>query len=243
LLFVLWIALPVLAATTVTVERALDGDSLRLTDGRQLRLIGINTPEFGKDGMPPEPLAHEARSALAEMANGRTLRINPGREPEDRYGRLLAHVFTDDDRSVEAEMLRRGLGWMVAIPPNVDRVRELAAVETEARSARRGVWKEPFYTIRPASSLTGRDAGFRLTSATIRRVQNRRHAYYVELAPGVWMIIPRHHWRDYFAGREGYGRHPDSLIGRRLVVRGWFTARADELRVRIGHPAMLTFEN
>ncbi len=242
LLFLLSAALPA-AATTVVVERALDGDSVRLTDGRQLRLIGVNTPEFGKDGAPPEPLAREARAALAEMVNGRTLRIEPGREAHDRHGRLLAHLHTGDGRRVEIELLRRGLGWLVAVPPNVDHVNALAAAEAEARAVRRGVWAEPAYAPRPAETLTPPDAGFRFVTATVRAVDDRRHAYYVELAPRVVMVIPRQEWRDYFAGQAGHGRHPRALVGRRVTVRGWFTARGDQLRVRVGHPAMLTFHD
>lgn len=242
LLFLLSAALPV-AAATVVVERALDGDSVRLADGRQLRLIGINAPEFGKDGAPPQPLAREARAALAAMVNGRTLHIEPGREPHDRHGRLLAYLYTADGRAVEPELLRQGLAWLIAVPPNVDHVNVLTAAEAEARAARRGVWAEPAYAPRPAESLTPTNTGFIFVTATIRAVDDRRHAYYVELAPRVLMIIPRQEWRDYFAGQAGHGRHPRALVGRRVTVRGWFTARGDELRVRVGHPAMLTFSH
>lgn len=241
LLFLLAIALPGMAAT-VAVERAIDGDSVRLSDGRQLRLIGINAPEFGKDGAPPQPLAREARAALAAMVNGHTLRIEPGREPHDRHGRLLAHLYTDDGRHVETELVRRGLAWLIALPPNVDHVHALTAAEAEARAARRGVWAEPVYLPRAAETLTPSDSGFRFVSATVRAVDDRRHAYYVELAPRVLMIIPRQEWRGYFAGQAGHGRHPRALVGRRVTVRGWFTARGDELRVRVGHPAMLAFQ-
>ena len=35
---------------TATVRHVVDGDSVILTDGRQIRLIGINAPELGRDG-------------------------------------------------------------------------------------------------------------------------------------------------------------------------------------------------
>src|SRR5687767_12005955 len=41
-------------AESVRVTQVLDGDSFRLSDGREVRLIGINTPEFGKNGKPNE---------------------------------------------------------------------------------------------------------------------------------------------------------------------------------------------
>ena len=32
------------------VQRVVDGDTLRLSDGRNVRMIGLNTPELGKKG-------------------------------------------------------------------------------------------------------------------------------------------------------------------------------------------------
>ncbi|MHB8822818.1 MAG: thermonuclease family protein, partial [Pseudomonadaceae bacterium] len=44
------------------VAQVIDGDTLRLTDGRSVRLIGLNTPELGRKGRAAEPLADAARS-------------------------------------------------------------------------------------------------------------------------------------------------------------------------------------
>ena len=47
----------------VEVADVHDGDTVRLVDGRKLRLIGFNTPELARDESPAEPLATEARQA------------------------------------------------------------------------------------------------------------------------------------------------------------------------------------
>src|SRR3569623_1784992 len=47
----------------VTVDRVYDGDTVRLNDGRHLRLIGLDTPELGRDGAADQPLAAGARAA------------------------------------------------------------------------------------------------------------------------------------------------------------------------------------
>lgn len=46
------------------VREVIDGDSVLLTDGRQVRFIGVNTPERAKEGRVAEPLADAARAAL-----------------------------------------------------------------------------------------------------------------------------------------------------------------------------------
>lgn len=49
---------------SVAVQRVVDGDTLRLSDGRSVRMIGLNTPELGKQGRSDEPFAVAARKRL-----------------------------------------------------------------------------------------------------------------------------------------------------------------------------------
>src|SRR5690606_25342240 len=41
-----------------------DGDTLRLTDGRRVRLLAINAPELATDGKAEQPLARASRQAV-----------------------------------------------------------------------------------------------------------------------------------------------------------------------------------
>ena len=38
------------SAPAVVVKQVIDGDTVRLADGRSLRLFGVNTPELGRRG-------------------------------------------------------------------------------------------------------------------------------------------------------------------------------------------------
>ncbi len=49
---------------TFEVQRVVDGDTVRLKDGRSVRMIGVNAPETGKKGRPDEPFAVAARQRL-----------------------------------------------------------------------------------------------------------------------------------------------------------------------------------
>src|SRR5690606_29020787 len=72
-----------------TVVEVVDGDTLVLDDGREVRLVGIQAPKLplGRTGFETWPLAEEARRALAELALGRTVRLGYGGRQVDRHGR------------------------------------------------------------------------------------------------------------------------------------------------------------
>jgi endonuclease YncB( thermonuclease family) len=58
----------------------------------------------------------------------------------DRYGRLVGEVLLPDGRNLSHELVRAGLAWWYAYFAKQDVV--LAALEQEARSARRGLWQD-----------------------------------------------------------------------------------------------------
>jgi endonuclease YncB( thermonuclease family) len=120
--------------TSVAVQRVVDGDTLRLSDGRSVRMIGLNTPELGKKGRSDEPFAVAARQrleALVAASDGR-VGLLPGKESKDHFGRTLAHVYSADGANLEAQMLAEGLGFQVAVAPNVDLVDCQQAAEHSA---------------------------------------------------------------------------------------------------------------
>lgn len=235
-LFVLWLA-PAAAAETAHVRHTLDGDSLVLDDGRQVRLIGVNAPEFGHDGRPEQPLARAAQQRLAALTEGRTVTLVFEQERTDRHGRSLAHVRLADGTHVEEVLLREGLAWMIAISPNVAELARLQAAEDEARRQNRGVWGRPEYRPAPAERLTAKDTGFILLSGTVHALERSAHAYHFRLTARVTLLVPREHWQRHFAAV--YGR-PQALVGRGIVARGWLTEHNGGLSLRLTHAVMLT---
>ena len=156
-------------AETAEVRHVLDGDTVILRNGQHVRLIGINAPELGKDGAPDQPLAAQARDRLAQLLRGQRVGLVFERERQDHYGRQLAHLLLPDGTNVEPILLREGLGWAVAIPPDIGQLPECLAAENEAHRAGRGVWGEPAYAPTPAEWLTPNDTGFRFIEGRVRR--------------------------------------------------------------------------
>jgi micrococcal nuclease len=219
------------------VRHVLDGDTIILRDNRHVRLIGINAPELGKDGAPDQPLAARARDRLAQLVRGQRVTLAFESERQDHYGRLLAHVYLADGRDVEEILLREGLAWAVAVPPNVGKLPALITSETEARGSRRGVWDEPAYAPTPVERLTPQDTGFRFIEGTIRRRAQRHNVIYLDFTPSVALLIPGKDWEKYFKGS------PSDLVSHRVTARGWLTESKGRLHLRVSHPAMLTWRD
>ena len=117
-------------------------------------MIGLNTPELGKKGRSDEPFAVTARQrleALVAASDGR-VGLLPGKESKDHYGRTLAHVYSAHGANLEAQMLAEGLGFQVAVAPNVDLVDCQQAAERSARQAGLGLWRQsPVLKAEPVS--------------------------------------------------------------------------------------------
>lgn len=214
-----------------SVEHVYDGDTVRLADGSRVRFIGLNTPEHGRDGAPDEPFARAATEALRRLLAEHDHRIGLrfGEERRDRYGRLLAHAYLADDRSITRLLLERGLAVHITVPPETYRHACYAAAEEAARDAGRGLWSHPFHQGIPAAELDEEAAGFRIVEGRIRRVGSSQHAWWLEL-DGLTLRLRRDDL-TYFDELE-----PEGLQGRRIRVRGWIYRVRGEPRMNLRHP-------
>lgn len=220
-------------AASDVVRHVLDGDSLILADQRQVRLIGINAPEFGKDGRPDEPLAVAARDRLRALVQGKAVQLQLETEERDHYGRWLAHLILADGTKLEEVLLKEGLVAAIAVPPNVTQVQRHQAAEALARKARRGLWAEAYFQPIPVSALTTKDTGFHFVRGRVTHVGRSKKFVYLDIGAHFALRIAHADWRQYFNAR------PDDWRGVTLVARGWISAQNGRLHMGIGHPAML----
>ena len=196
----------------VVVRYVYDGDTVRLQDGRRVRLLGINTTETGKRGEAGQPFSKAARKALETLVGeGQTLHLYFDRERKDRYGRYLAHMYREG-KSVERELLRQGLAYHVAIPPNLSLAECFAAEENKARAARRGLWSPS--GIQPSASSDINTGGYQRFYGKVERVFFA-NAWWIELEGGVSAVIyPEHQHRFQRSEVAGWK-------GKQLELEGW----------------------
>jgi len=212
-----------------------DGDTLALVDGRRVRLLGIDAPEIGRDGRPSESYAEAARALLEDLAGpGQRLQLRVDTQRYDRYGRLLAHVFTDDGRNLQALLLDAGYATTLIVPPNEWSLDCYAAAQARARMQRAGVWGLGRYQPIPAERLADSARGYRLVTGRVQRVGESRANLWLNLARHMAVRVPKADLANFD------DLDPRSLAGRRLEVRGWITKRRGELRITVRHPTALT---
>ncbi len=217
---------------SVAVKRIIDGDTLQLTDGRRLRLIGINTPERGKNGQASEPLAALATRMLQRLAD-RQIKLRWGIEKQDRYGRMLAHAFTIDGDNISAQLLTAGMGAAIQIPPNLWAYRCYIHAEKTARKQHLGIWRHPYFTPLDAQQLPADISGFHFVRGRLSRVGHSKTALWLNLGERFALRI---HKKDLTYFKQGQF---EQLIGRELTVRGWIYSRKGQQRMNLHHPASL----
>jgi micrococcal nuclease len=121
-------------ALAATVTSVIDGDTVVLNNGTQVRYLGVNTPERG------QPFYEEARQFNARLVSGKEVRLETGPVKRDVYGRLLAYVYVGDVL-VNARLIAEGLGYLFVIDP-LDREAEWAQLQKEAQRQAKGMWKD-----------------------------------------------------------------------------------------------------
>ena len=127
-------------AAQATVASIADGDTLRLTDGRRIRLVQIDAPELDTG----ECYASRAAETLAELAPPGTrirLESDPALDERDRFGRLLRYVFVNSE-NVNLRLVEEGAASAWFFHGDRGRYADdfLAAAQT-ARVAGAGLWR------------------------------------------------------------------------------------------------------
>ena len=121
------------------VKRAIDGDTLLLTNGERVRLIGVDTPETKHPQKPVQYFGKEASLFTGHMIGGKEARFEFEKHKRDRYGRLLAYVYLLDGTFLNAEIIKQGYGFAYTRYP-FKYMQEFRRYEKEARENRRELW-------------------------------------------------------------------------------------------------------
>jgi len=236
-LFVLFVAaflscaLPLAAelqeAAPGRIVSVIDGDTVILKDGREVRLVGIQAPKLplGRPNFSTWPLAGDAKAYLEGIGQGRDVEVAFGGARMDRHGRVLAHLYADGGTWIQGEMLRAGLARVYSFVDNRSLVADMLALEKEARAAGRGIWSHPFYQIRDAAALAAgpRDGmeGFQLVEGRVLAVGDTRARSFLNFGEN-WnsdfTVVIDKRTRRLFAEED---LAPEDYEGLRVRVRGW----------------------
>ncbi len=201
---------------TAIVASVRDGRTLLLADGRELRLAAIE-------------VTGNSRDALQQLVDGHSVRLEQLGTATDRYGRLVAFVYTENtERSVQQAMVAQGHARVSGRIGNKACADVLLDAEKAARKARRGLWADPnFAPLRPENpTRIGAARGqFALVEGKVLSVRESGATIYLNFGrrwtKDFTVTILKRHRREFAAA----GIDPKQLEGRPVRVRGWIEQR------------------
>jgi endonuclease YncB( thermonuclease family) len=202
------------------VAAVIDARSLRLEDGREVRLAGI------------EPVVSEKNTnrtaALSAIVAGQQVTLHGADDTPDRYGRQPAFVvLASSDTLVQGLLLSQGEALVAADVTDKDCAAVLSAAEAAARQAKRGTWADPA-AIKNTESPGDILAGIGRFTVVEGRVLSVRQA-----GATTYLNFGRNWTRDFavtisrrmMPAFAAAGIDLKSLENRRIRVRGWVEAR------------------
>lgn len=126
------------------VSRIIDGDTIKIIyNGREesVRLIGIDTPEsVHPDSSKNLPEGQLASDFTRRALEGKEIFLEFDVSERDRYGRLLAYVWTEEGM-FNRTLLEAGMATAYTYPPDVKYSKEFHQLEKEARQKQTGLWQ------------------------------------------------------------------------------------------------------
>ncbi|QQM01986.1 thermonuclease family protein [Rhodopseudomonas palustris] len=202
------------------VASVIDPRTLRLADGREVRLTGI---ELARE-------QHDAEvAALSSLALGRRVSLHGADDGPDRYGRQWAFVGAEPGAELVQRRLLADGGALVGIDAMPAECRqELLAAEAGARAAAVGIWmaRDVIKNAANSGDMVTRIGRFTVIEGRITSVREVGSTVYLNFG-GRWtrgfaVTISRRIVGLF----EAAGLAPKSLTGQRIRVRGWVEKRA-----------------
>jgi micrococcal nuclease len=118
------------------VSKIIDGDTYELSDGRTIRLIGVDTPEIDM------PFYDEAIAFAESLLAGKRITMEFDKEKTDKYGRSLVYIYLDS-MLINEIITGRGLGIVYLFESNLKYASRLIDAQKRARAANLGIWSLP----------------------------------------------------------------------------------------------------
>lgn len=148
-LFLLFFNLSIVSASNskfkVTLDSCIDGDTARFIikdEVKTVRFLSINTPEIAHDDVVGEPFGEEASIFTCNMLTNASiikLQYDSKSDKEDKYGRVLAWVFVDDEL-LQEKLVSEGLAEVKYVYKDYKYSSHLKDIELEAKTKEIGIW-------------------------------------------------------------------------------------------------------
>lgn len=140
--FIILVAVTLIHAERIKVERVVDGDTFVDSEGNKYRLVGIDAPESKHPTKPVDPNGVRAAEFLTYLIEGKQVEVTYDSKSakKDRYGRQLVIVW-DGDSMINGMMLIGGLATVeTRFPVSTELRTNLEQYQAIAQAEYRGIW-------------------------------------------------------------------------------------------------------
>lgn len=214
------------------VATIVDARSFRLTDGREIRLAGI------------EPISLEASrqtAALSSIIAGRDVVLRGEDDVPDRYGRQTAFAFVaGEENSVQTTLLAQGEAFAAADVTDKECAGSLLAAEQTGRAAKKGIWASLSATKNAESTgdILAGNGRFMLVEGRVLSVRQAGATTYLNFGRNWTRDFAVTISRRMLPSLEAAGMAPKSLENRRIRVRGFIETRTGP-RIELLRPGQI----
>lgn len=214
------------------VKAVINARTLRLDDGRTIRLAGIEAPDGDQNA---------AMATLRALAQGRDITLHGTDDSPDRYGRQRAFVLVyGKETSLQAELLAEGQARAAGTVADPACAMELLQAENAARTTKRGLWSGSgaLKNAERSADILAEVGRFAVVEGKVSSVRQAGTIWYVNFSrrriEGFAATISRRMMPTI----EAQGLSLTSLAGRRVRLRGWVTRRGGP-RIEVVHPGQI----
>ena len=228
-----------------TVSGVIDGRTLLLDDGREVRLAAIEVPSLpiagsmaGNPAETPGRIGKAAKAAIDALTGGDQVLLRQADagldHNTDRYGRLVAYVYAQRDGAelfAQGALIEAGLARAAGRIEGKSCAEALLAAEKTARTGKLGLWGDPYYEVLNADApvdVLAQRGRFALVEGQVVSVRQSGATIYVNFgrrwSESFAVTISKRNERSFAAA----GLDVMGLAGRRIRVRGWVEARGTD---------------
>lgn len=221
------------------VAAVYDGDTIGVRfDSRykKVRLIGVDCPEIEDSREEVRFLALMAKRFCFYFLYNREVKLTYDRELEDKYGRLLAYVWTERTGLFNQFLIHEGYAAVFrGFPFREDYRRKFSKAERTARLLRQGLWQEEPYPV--ISAVKAENHLGRLVTVRFRckEVRLEKRFVYLVSSPGEFSAVLE---------RRGLSSFPqvNSWKGKVLLVTGFLEDFKGKPQVMVFLPRQVKVE-
>lgn len=213
------------------VTRVYDGDTIILEGRKQVRLLGVNTPEIESRHRSEEPGGVAAKKWLQNQLRDNQVYLEFDQVKRDKYKRLLAHVFLPNGKHVNLALMESSLATISIIPPNGRYSDKLIQAQQYAEKQKLGIWSMPEYQPRPIAEIANHTKGWQRFTGTPVAIKKSRKFTRLLFNDKV----------DIRVANSNLKLFPElaNYVGKPLEIRGWVARNKDHYTMLIQHPSAL----